>query len=190
MAKFLLGVIVGVVVAVLGVIIIGFALGRLFSSKQPVIAPNAVLVLALTGDVPESSPVDFSFNLGQSGTNPTVRDTWTSLRSAATDSKIKAVLLAPRGLTAGWAKLQELRRELLNFKKSGKPVYALLQGAGSREYYLSTAYSSHRTIFWTLRVFGSKKCISRTLSTNWASAFKWITSDATRMPATYLAGQA
>jgi protease IV len=139
MAKFLLGVIVGVVVAVLGLIIIGFALGRLFSSKQPVIAPNAVLVLALTGDIPESSPVDLSFNLGQSGANPTVRDTWTSLRSAATDSKIKAVLLEPRGLTAGWAKLQELRRELLNFKKSGKPVYALLQGAGSREYYLSTA---------------------------------------------------
>ncbi len=139
MAKFLLGVIVGVVVAVLGLVIIGFAIGRLFSNKQPVIAPNAVLVLALAGDLPESAPVDFSFNLGQNGANPTVRDTWTSLRSAATDNKIKAVLLQPRNLSAGWAKLQELRRELLNFKKSGKPVYALLQGAGSREYYLSTA---------------------------------------------------
>jgi protease-4 len=139
MAKFLLGVIVGAVVAVLGLVIIGFAIGRLFSSKQPVISPNAVLVLALSGEVPESAPVDFSFSLGQNQATPTVRDVWTSLRAAASDNKIKAILIQPRNLSVGWAKLQELRRELVNFKKSGKPVYALLQGAGSREYYLSTA---------------------------------------------------
>ena len=138
MAKFLLGVIVGAVVAVLGLVIIGFAVGRLFSNKQPVISPNAVLVLALTGEVPESSPVEFPFAFGENQATPTMRDTWTSLRGAATDSRIKAVVLQPRNLTAGWAKLQELRRELVNFKKSGKPVYALLQRAGSREYYLST----------------------------------------------------
>ncbi|MBV9939558.1 MAG: S49 family peptidase, partial [Acidobacteriaceae bacterium] len=138
MAKFLLGVIVGVVVAVLGLVIIGFAVGKLFSSKQPVISPNSVLILSLAGEIPESAPVDFTFALGQAGATPTVRDVWTSLRSAATDNKIKAVLLQPRNLSVGWGKLQELRRELLNFKKSGKPVYALLQGAGSREYYLST----------------------------------------------------
>ena len=138
MAKFLLGLIVGVVVAVLGLIIIGFAIGRLFSNKQPVISPNAVLVLALAGEVPESSPVEFPFAFGQNQATPTMRDMWTSLRAAASDNKIKAVLLQPRNLTVGWAKLQELRRELVNFKKSGKPVYALLQGAGSREYYLST----------------------------------------------------
>jgi protease-4 len=138
MAKFLLGVIVGVVVAVLGLVIIGFAVGRLFSNKQPVISPNAVLVLALSGEIPESAPVDFPFALGQSQANPTIRDIWTSLHAAASDSKVKAILLQPRNLSAGWAKLQELRRDLANFKKSGKPVYALLQGAGSREYYLST----------------------------------------------------
>lgn len=139
MAKFLLGVIVGVVVAVLGLVIIGFAIGRLFSSKQPVISPNAVLVLALSGEVPESAPFDFSFSLGQNQATPTVRDVWTSLHAAASDNKIKALLIQPRNLSVGWARLQELRRELINFKKSGKPVYALLQGAGSREYYLSTA---------------------------------------------------
>ena len=82
MAKFLLGVIVGVVVAVLGLVIIGFAVGRLFSNKQPVISPNAVLVLALSGEVPESSPMDFHFILGQNQATPTVRDVWTSLRAA------------------------------------------------------------------------------------------------------------
>ena len=39
---------------------------------------------------------------------------------------------------AGWGKLQEIRHELLAFKKSGKPVYAFLQSGGSREYYLAS----------------------------------------------------
>ena len=61
------------------------------------------------------------------------------LRNAAADSRIQAVVLEPRGLSVGWAKLEELRTDILNFKKSGKPVYAFLRGAGTKEYYLATA---------------------------------------------------
>ena len=39
----------------------------------------------------------------------------------------------------GWAKLEELHADILNFKKSGKPVYAFLRGAGTKEYYLASA---------------------------------------------------
>jgi protease-4 len=42
-------------------------------------------------------------------------------------------------LTVGWAKLQEIQRDIQDFKKSGKPVYALLQTPGSKEYYLASA---------------------------------------------------
>jgi len=139
MAKFLLGVLVGVVVAVLASVVLVLAIGRLFSSKQPVISPNAVIVLGLTGDVPETSPVDLGLPFIQPQGAPTVRDIWTSLRQAAGDNRVKAVLLQPRGLSAGWGKLQEIRRDLLDFRKSGKPVYALLQSPGSKEYYLATA---------------------------------------------------
>jgi protease-4 len=52
---------------------------------------------------------------------------------------VKALILEPRGLDAGWAKLEELRAEILAFKASGKPVYAYLRNAGTREYYLATA---------------------------------------------------
>ncbi len=138
MAKFLLGLVVGAVVTVLGILIIGLAIGRLFATKQPTIAANSVLVLTLEGDVPEAAPVEFPFPFPQSQSAPTVRDLWTSLREAATDSRIKAVVLQPHGLLAGWAKLQELREELSDFKKSGKPVYAFLQSPGSQEYYLAT----------------------------------------------------
>ena len=58
MRKFLLGVLVGVMVAVVGIIIIVLVIGRLAASRQPTVAANSVLVLALEGDVPEVRPVD------------------------------------------------------------------------------------------------------------------------------------
>ena len=35
--------------------------------------------------------------------------------------------------------MQELRDAVLDFRKSGKPVYAYLEYGGDREYYLATA---------------------------------------------------
>ncbi len=138
MWKFLLGVLVGLIVAVGGIFIIALAVGRLFATKQPVVAANSVLVLALDGNLPEAAPVDVPIPFIQAQSAPTVRDLWASLRQAAADNRIKAVMLQPHDLSAGWGKLQEVRQELADFKKSGKPVYALLQGAGSREYYLAS----------------------------------------------------
>ena len=48
-------------------------------------------------------------------------------------------MLEPRDLTVGWAKLEELRDDVAAFKKSGKPVFVYLRGAGAREYYVATA---------------------------------------------------
>jgi protease-4 len=139
MWKFLLGVLVGLVVAVVVAFVLVFAVGRLFENRQPSVASNSVLVLAMSGDIPEAAPVEIPIPFIQSQSPPTVRDMWTSLRQAATDNRIKAVVLQPRGLEAGWGKLQEFRQEILDFKKSGKPVYAYLQSPGSKEYYLATA---------------------------------------------------
>ena len=139
MWKFLLGVAVGIVVAFVGALIVVFAVGRLFSSKQVSVEGNSVLVLALSGELPEAAPLDIPVPFAQAQSVPTVRDIWTSLRQAATDNRIRAVVLQPNGLATGWGKLQELRQEILAFKKSGKPVYAFLQSPGSREYYLASA---------------------------------------------------
>jgi protease-4 len=138
MAKFLLGVVVGVVIAVVGALIIILAIGRLFATKQPTIAANSVLVLSLDGELPEAAPVDIPLPFIQNQGVPTVRDVWSSLRQAATDNRIKGVVIQPHNLIVGWGKLQELRQELADFKRSGKPVYAMLQRPGSREYYLAS----------------------------------------------------
>jgi protease IV len=138
MWKFLSGVLVGVIVTFVGLFIIVLAIGRLFSPKAPAVPANSALVLDLTGSVPEAAPVDIPFPPTQLQSAPTVRDVWTSLREAATDNRIKAVVIQPRSLAIGWGKLEEFRQELLDFKRSGKPVYAFLQGPGSREYYLAS----------------------------------------------------
>lgn len=139
MWKFLLGVLVGIVVVIVVGLVLVFALGRLFENRQPTIASNSVLVLALNGDIPEAAPVEIPIPFIQAQSPPTVRDMWTSLRQAATDSRIRAVVLQPRDLDTGWGKLQEFREEISDFKKSGKPVFAFLHSPGSKEYYLATA---------------------------------------------------
>ena len=138
MGKFLLGVLVGGIVTVLVIVIVVLAIGKIFSTKQPSVAANSALVLSLTGEVPEAPPVNIDIPFLQTPATPTVRDVWTSLHEAATDNRIKALVLQPRNLLIGWGRLEEIRQEVVAFKKSGKPVYAYLQGPGSREYYLGS----------------------------------------------------
>jgi len=50
------------------------------------------------------------------------------------------VLLKPTSFESPyWGKIQELRNAVLDFKRSGKAVYAYLEYGGDREYYLATA---------------------------------------------------
>ena len=49
----------------------------------------------------------------------------------------RRVLLKPTGFESPyWGKVQEIRDAVLDFKKSGKPVYAYIEYGGDREYYL------------------------------------------------------
>jgi protease-4 len=139
MGKFLLGVLVGGIVTVLVIVICALAIGKLFSSKQPSVSANSALVLSLSGDIPEAAPVALDIPFLQNQPVPTIRDIWTSLHEAASDNRIKALVVQPRTLLVGWARLEEIRQDIVAFKKSGKPVYAFLQSPGSHEYYLASA---------------------------------------------------
>ncbi|MBM3814103.1 MAG: signal peptide peptidase SppA [Acidimicrobiia bacterium] len=138
MKKFLIGLVAGFLLAGLACLITVFAMLR-FSERQPSIPGQATLILGLEGQVPEIAPVEMPFPFLRSRTPLTVYETWDLLRKAAADSRIKALVFQPRGVGAGWAKLDQIRSSLLAFKKSGKPVYAFLRNPGMREYYLATA---------------------------------------------------
>jgi protease-4 len=109
-----------------------------FRESAPVIASNSVLVLRLSGELPEKPPMELPSFVGDDHTPLTVIGVWSALEKAAADARIKAVVLQPEGLAAGWAKLEELRLDIARFKKSGKPVYAYLRQPSTREYYVAS----------------------------------------------------
>ena len=87
--------------------------------------------------MPEKPPIELPSFVSDDHTPLTVIGLWSVLEKAAVDARIKAVVLEPEGLSAGWAKLQELRLDIDKFKKSGKPVFAYLRQPGMREYYVA-----------------------------------------------------
>ena len=138
MKKFLIGVLTGLVLAGMAGFILFFAALRL-GDRQPDVPSAGILALNLEGEVTERPAMELPFPLGRSHHSVTVTDVWSSLRKAAADPRIKAVILAPHQVGAGWGKLDEIRSDLLEFRKSGKPLIAFLVNPGGREYYLATA---------------------------------------------------
>src|SRR5215813_9509084 len=119
--------------------IIGFALLYALFGREPAVPSNATLVLRVGGSLAELAPNDVVGYLRGTRT-PTVRALVDDLRKAKVDGRIRGVLLKPTGFSSPfWAKVQEIRDAVIDFRKSGKPVYAYLEYGGDREYYLATA---------------------------------------------------
>lgn len=141
MAKFLIGVLTGILLAGLLAVTLVFALIRASSERRPEVSSGSTLMLRLEGEIPERPPVEFPIPFLERQNPPTVADVRDLLRKAAADARIEAVVFEPQGLRVGWGKLQELRSALAGFRKSGKPLVAYLKSPGLREYYLATAAS-------------------------------------------------
>jgi protease-4 len=119
--------------------IVGFAALYFLFAREPAVPGEATLVLRVGGDLNEVAAADVVGYLRGVRT-PTVRTIVDDLRKAKVDSRVRAVLLKPTGFQSPfWGKVQEIRDAVLDFKKSGKPIYAYLEYGGDREYYLATA---------------------------------------------------
>jgi protease IV len=138
MAKFFIGLVTGVAIVFLTIILLFFAALR-FREKPPVIAGNSALVLRLNGEIPEKAALELPDFLSGDKGSVTVPSIWQNLKKAATDSNITALVVEPEGVSAGWAKLEEIRSDIEEFRKSGKPVFAYLHTPSAREYYLALA---------------------------------------------------
>jgi len=97
---------------------------------------RAFLELLLKDEIVEGQPEHSVFSRkAKTG----LQDVLEVLQRAARDPKIVALSLALDNLSAGWARLSDLRRALVRFRKSGKPVYCCIQDGGNAEYYLASA---------------------------------------------------
>jgi protease-4 len=117
----------------------GLAVMFLVVSRGPTVPSTAALVLRPGGEIQELVPDDVFGLLGGRSTR-TVRGFVDNLEKASRDPRIKTVLLMPSSLSLPyWAKVQELRDAVIEFKKSKKTVVAFLEYGGDREYYLASA---------------------------------------------------
>jgi protease-4 len=102
---------------------------------------RGVLEVRLSGPVAEIVPADSLTTLLFGARPLAVHDFWSNLRKARVDGRIQAVLLRFGLLQCDWAKAAEMRDAILDFRRSGKPVYAVVEEAPDfdKEYFVATA---------------------------------------------------
>src|SRR5579884_1556328 len=116
MKRFIIGVITGILFAGFVGFIIVLSLLRL-GQRKPAVEEGSTLILRLTGEIPEKPPTEIPIPFVEAQTPPTVAEIWSGLRRAAADSRIKAVVIEPGSLVVGWATLEELHSDLVEFRK-------------------------------------------------------------------------
>jgi protease-4 len=121
------------IVGIIGLALIAGSLGK------PDVPNNSVLVLSISGDLPDYVPEEplakaFGIDEKQSFTS-----LLTQLRKAKVDNRIGAVMLDISFPGIGWGKADELREAIKDVRAAGKPVYAYMEIGTNREYYIATA---------------------------------------------------
>src|SRR3712207_688624 len=103
--------------------------------------PPDYVWIEVSGSLPEfESPVGFLRRRVFPGpTPPSLERLRERLERISADGRPRGVALRVRNLDAGWAALEELRRELRAFRERGGRVVAYLMEADSRAYYLACA---------------------------------------------------
>jgi protease-4 len=109
----------------------------LAAGGEPQVSRNSTLVLRLDRALAESEPRGIFDQFFEAP--PTVRSVVDSLRKAKVDPRIAAVVVAPTAPQALWAKVQEVRDAILDFKQSDKPIVGYMEYGGEQEFYLASA---------------------------------------------------
>lgn len=138
---FALGCLASIIILVV-VLFLGFRgiskLGRDFSQNtaRVKIAPNSFLNLDLSGEIVTYNEFEDGF-LADRSLN--AHDIIQKIDHAAQDINISGIFLEPSFISCGYADLNEIMTALERFRAQGKPVYAYLDFAYNRDYFLASA---------------------------------------------------
>ena len=132
-------IISGVLVGLVLVVLLGIALlFAAFRKSAPTIRDNSVLALRVAGPLPDyvtDDPLRRFFG----GPEQSLTGLVLQFKKAKVDKRITAILLDIDGSGAGWAKAEEIRDAITDFRTSGKPVYAYMEYGLNKEYYIASA---------------------------------------------------
>lgn len=135
------------VVGILFFIIITGALGAMslvgmVASSQATknVDDNSVLVLNLSGAMDERTQGNLLSMLGGSTTdNPGLENTLQAIKKARTNDHIKGIYIEAGLFSSDFASMQELRKALVDFRKSGKWIVAYADTYTQGTYYIASA---------------------------------------------------
>src|SRR5213594_4894482 len=129
----------GIVLALILIVVIGLAIiVSIFRGSPPSIRANSVLALNVSGPLPDYVPDDPIRRI-LSGQPQSLTSLITQFRKAKADKRITAIMLDVDASDVGWAKAEEIRGAIEDFRSSGKPVYAYMEMGMNKDYYVATA---------------------------------------------------
>lgn len=128
----------GILFSLFFVAVIGITLA-LSTASTPDVEENSVLVLKVSGDLPDYNPPDPMAKVFGIEQSESFTSLITQLRKAKVDTRVNAVLLDINFPGIGWGKADELREAIQDFRASGKKVYAYTELGMNKEYYIATA---------------------------------------------------
>src|SRR5262252_8988950 len=129
----------GIVLVLVMIVVIGVAVVvSAIRGNRPSIQDNSLLTLKLSGALPDYVPDDPFRRIF--GSQPqSLGSVMAQFRKAKVDKRITAVMLDIDMSEAGWAKAEELRSAIQDFRTSGKPVYAYMEMGLNKDYYIASA---------------------------------------------------
>lgn len=141
--KYVFATLVGIFIFIFLSFVILAGIGSAFSSDEKVVVEDkSILKLDLNKPIQEVGVENPLSDLGgpfAGNENVTgLKDIIEALKSAQNDSKIKGIYLKTEGPQAGWATLEEIRNQLLEFKKSKKFVVTYGESYSEKGYYLAS----------------------------------------------------
>ena len=146
--KFMLASMAGFILSifVLFLILMGIISGMMLSLKDEgsvTISDHSVLEIKFENPIKERSENNPLRNLDFDGLHPDrtpgLDDILKSISKAKSDKRIQGILLDLSTIDAGLATLEEIRNALLDFKKSGKFLYAYSESYSQGAYYVASA---------------------------------------------------
>ncbi|KAK4479288.1 hypothetical protein RD792_014799 [Penstemon davidsonii] len=107
-------------------------LKMLFALPWERVKKGSVLTMKIRGEISDQLKGRFSSGLSL----PQICENFIK---AAYDPRISGIYLHIEPLNCGWGKVEEIRRHILDFKKSGKFIVGYVSACGEKEYYIGCA---------------------------------------------------
>lgn len=140
--KQVLATVVGIMAffAVMTLFFIFSLIGMAFSGSSASVPGNSVFVIDLAGQLTERSEVDpLNAFLGNGTESLALDDLVNNIKKAKENDDIKGIFLECSAFSAdSYASLEEVRRQLIDFKKSGKWIVAYGDEYTTATYYLAS----------------------------------------------------